>query len=338
MQAKQEKLFSYFAENQTALFKNLTTVPLGEVAEEKMMEDPYAKNVVPWATFLGSSFFTLSTNKAKSDQVEAKFRTMDGEVLSIPMIRGRVTPGGKELGIPTVEHGRILAALEIIWVNQRQPFYTFKNSGAVICYCLVSVRELARLLNRKNFGGRDLKQLTDKVWSLKTMPFYLDLAAVGFKNIANRGFSLLHSVELAEGTRKGHKETVLRVEFSAQLSAQLKNRHVVGRPAEIAHIQSELGFLLRLHIEAILWKLNGTPYTITLQELVKDMALPVCGWHKFQSQRRKMFKTAVESLGIQKTTDGRRINMAIEDGLADCLLVARLEPYVLIGKDPTTPV
>lgn len=325
VKVKQVKLHTYFEENQITLFNNLSTMPAGGIAEKKEMQTPYGKDIIPWATLINSSFFTLSTNKAKADVVDAKFRTMDGEVLNVPMFRGRVKPGGKELGIPTVEHGRILAALESIWTQQGCQYHTYTDSSAVVCFCLVSIRELAKLLGRTTFGGRDLVQLTNKVWDLKTMAFYLDLAAVGVKNAVNRGFSLLHSVELAEGKRHGQIETVLRVEFSPQLSAQLINRHAVGRPKEIAHIQSELGFLLRLHIEAVLWKLNGIPYTISLLELIKEMSLPKSGWHGHRGKRRQIFETAIKSLGNQKTTDGRRILLMLEEGLTDWMLVAKLE-------------
>lgn len=324
---------TYFEETPEDLLNNLCTLPAGgSRAERKEMATPYSKNIIPWATFLSSCFFTLSTNKAKSDNVTAKFRTMDGQVINVPMLRGRLKPGGKEFGIPTVEHGRVLAALESIWAAQGCQYHTFSDSKAVVCFCLVSIRELAGLLGRTKFGGRDLTQLTNKVWELKSMPYYLDLAAAGQKlGGVNRGFSLLQSVELAEGKRNGQLETVLRVEFSPQLSAQLKDRHTVSRPKEIAHIQSELGFLMRLHIEAALWKLNGTPFKIPLRDLIAEMALPASGWHSDRNSRKRMFEKAIKAMGEQRVTDGRCICFRLEKGITDWLLVARLvnEPALL---------
>lgn len=325
-----EKLKTYFEENQAALFSNLVPMPIGGgEAEKKEMAAPYGKETIPWATFMSSNFFTLSTNKAKSDVVQAKFRTADGEVTVIPMIRGRAKPKGEELGIPTVEHGRILAALENIWAQQGCPYHTYTDSKTVVCFCLVSVRELARLLGRTNFGGRDLIQLTNKVWNLKNMAYYLDMAAVGFKNAINRGFSLLHSVELAEGMKHGQMETILKVEFSTQLSSQLLGRRAVSRPKQLAHIQSELGFLIRLYLEPILFSIDGETYSKSLESLIKDLALPAAPWHKYKSKRRQVFQKALKSMHNQKTTDGRGIVLNIEEGLTDYLLTARLEPIAI---------
>jgi len=302
-----EKLKTYFEDNQIALFTNLAPLPNGGEEVKKGMEVPYSK----------------------SDVVQAKFRTADGEVTVIPMIRGRAKPKGEELGIPTVEHGRILAALENIWAQQGCPYHTYSDSNAVVCFCLVSIRELARLLGRTSFGGRDLVQLTNKVWNLKNMAYYLDMASVGFKNAINRGFSLLHSVELAEGMKHGQMETILKVEFSTQLSSQLLSRRAVTRPKQLAHIQSELGFLIRLYLEPILFSLDGYVYSKTLGDLIKDLALPAAPWHKYKSQRRRMFLKALKSMQNQKTTDGRGIVLNIEEGLTDYLLTARLEPIAL---------
>lgn len=332
-----EKLKTYFEENQMALFANLAPQLTGGQAEKKEMVNPYSKDTIPWATFISSNFFTLSTNKAKSDVVQAKFRTADGSVTVIPMIRGRAKPKGEELGIPTVEHGRILAAIENIWAQQGCPYHTYPDSKAVICFCFVSIRELARLLGRTNFGGRDMVQLTNKVWNLKNMAYYLDLSAVGLKHAVNRGFSLLHSVELAEGMKHGQMETILKVEFSTQLSSQLLGRRAVSRPKQLAHIQSELGFLIRLHLEPILYGLDGASYSKTLQDLVKDLALPPAPWHKYKSKRREVFQKALKSMRHQKTTDGREIIIDIEEGLTDYLLTARLEPALPVKNAADSP-
>lgn len=330
--AAPEKLKTYFEENQLALFSSLALPHPAGQAEKREMDIPYGKETIPWATFMSSNFFTLSTNKAKSDTVQAKFRTMDGEVTVIPMLRGRIKPKGEELGIPTVEHGRILAAIENIWARQGSAYHSYADAPSV-CYCYVSIRELAKLLGYTSFGGRDLVQLTNKVWNLKHMGYYLDLASLGFKNSMNRGFSLLHSVELAEGMKHGQMETILKVEFSTPLSAQLINRKVVSRPKEIVHIQSELWFLLRLYLEPRLMSLDdGAIYSQSLTGIIEDLALPAAGWHKRRDARRHVFQKALKSIKDKTTTDGREIIVTIEKGLTDWLLTARLEPVALPAK------
>jgi len=264
------------------------------------MEIPYSKETIPWATFISANFFTLSTNKAKSDVVQAKFRTMDGEVTTIPMLRGRVKPKGEERGILTVEHGRILAAIKNVWASQKGPSYVYSDTGASGCFCFVSIRELARLLGLTDFGGQQLVQLTDKVFDLRNRSYYLDWASLGFKNAINRGFSLLEKVELAEGTKRGQMETVLKVEFSTQLSSWLINRNVVSRPKELPYIRSELGFLLRLYLEPILFSLDGAVYSKSLRDLIDELALPHAGWHKLKTARRRIFQKALKSMGHKK--------------------------------------
>ena len=160
--------------------------------------------------------------------MQAKFRTLDGECSVVPLTRGRVKPGGPEWGIPTVEDGRVLAAIENIWAQQGCQYNRYQ-SGAVVCYCRVSIRELARLLGREMFGGRDMVQLANTVHRLKALPYYLDISGLGIKDFTGYGFTLLKSVELVDGMKRGQPETVLKVEFSTPLSTHLLNRRAVSR-------------------------------------------------------------------------------------------------------------
>lgn len=328
-----EKLNTYFEENQVALFSNLQPQkPAGE-AEEKAMELPYGKDTIPWATFVSSSFFTLSTNKAKSDVVRAKFRTMDGEASVVPLVRGRIKPGGKERGIPTAEHGRILAAIESMWVQQGCQYYKYPT-GAAACYCVVSIRELAKLLGRNAFGGKDLIELTDKVYDLKALPYYMDLSGLGLKDLTGYGFTLLSKLELADGMKRGQPETALKAEFSTPLSTQLLNRHAVSRAKELPQIQSELGFLLRLYLEPILLGMGRPVFSKQIKDLIADLALPAAGWHKDKCERRRQFEKAIHSMKSQKTADGRDILLSVEKGLFDWMLMARLAAVVDASVEP----
>jgi hypothetical protein len=321
--ARPAKIRTYFENTQLTLFSSFRTIKKeGEVDQGKMAV-PYGKEIIPWATFISSSFFTLSTNKAKSDRVLAKFRTLDGNISVVPLFRGRIKPGDLERGIPTAEHAKILAAIESIWVKQGCQRNKYP-SGAVTCFCYVSIRELAKALDWKTFGGKDLTWLTSMVYSLKTMPYYMDLTGLNLKNITGYGFSLLGDVELAEGKKYGQPETVLSVKFSTPLSVQLLDRHTVSRPVEIAHIHSELAFLIRLFIEPILIGLNGEEYNKTLTDLIKELSLPSAGWHNDKSGRKNVFGKAIKELNAQKTIDGRPMIVSIEKGLYDWMLTAKL--------------
>lgn len=325
-----KKLTAYFETNPRALFANLAPQKIDGETQEKAMELPYGKDNIPWATFLSSSFFTLSTNKAKADMVQAKFRTMDGETSIVPLIRGRMKPGGRERGIPTAEHGRVLAAIKNIWAQQGCQYDRDRN-GAAICFCRVSIRELAQILGRSKFGGKDLVELTDKVGDLKSMWYYLDLSGLGLKGIEGYGFTLLSKVDLVEGKRRGQLETVLRVDFSTPISGQLLNRRAVSRPKELAQIQSELGFLLRLYLEPILLSLKGAAYTRLLKDLVGELALPGAGWHGHKGKRKQVFAKALKAMKVQRTADGRPIVLEIRKGLSDWMLTARLGPAAPAG-------
>lgn len=318
-----KKIQTYFEETQLTLFSSFRPVKEeGEVDQGKMAV-PYGKEIIPWATFISSSFFTLSTNKAKSDRVQAKFRSLDGEVSVLPLFRGRIKPNGRERGVLTAEHAKILAAIEGLWVDQDCPRNKYP-SGAVTCFCYVSIRELAKALNWKTFGGKDLIWLTDMVYDLKTRPYYLDLSSLNLKNITGYGFSLLGDVELAEGKKRGQPETVLKVKFSTPLSVQLLDRHAVSRPKELPHIHGELAFLIRLFIEPILIGLAGAEYNKTLTDLIKELSLPAAGWHNDKSGRKSVFGKAIKELNTQKTADGKPIIVSIEKGLYDWMLSARL--------------
>ena len=321
--ATKEKIRTYFEDTQMTLFANFRPIREEGEVDQGTMAVPYGKEIIPWATFISSAFFTLSTNKAKSDRVLAKFRTLDGKVSVVPLLRGQIKPGKTERGILTAEHAKVLAAIESLWVKQDCPRNKYPN-GAVTCFCYVSIRDLAKALGWKTFGGEQLTWLTNMVYDLKTMPYYLDLTGLNLKNITGYGFSLLGDVELAEGKKHGQPETVLKVKFSTPLSVQLLDRHAVSRPLELAHIHGELAFLIRLFIEPILIGLNGGEYNKTLTDLIKELSLPTAGWHKRKGNRKQVFEKALKELNAQKTADGRPIIVSIEKGLYDWMLTARL--------------
>lgn len=134
-----EKIRTYFEDTQMTLFANFRPVKEEGEVDQGVMEKPYGKEIIPWATFISSSFFTLSTNKAKSDRVLAKFRSMDGGVSVVPLYRGRIKPGDRERGIPTAEHAKVLSAIESLWVQQGCQRNKYPN-GAVSCFCYVSIQ------------------------------------------------------------------------------------------------------------------------------------------------------------------------------------------------------
>ena len=90
------------------------------------------------------------------------------------MIRGRLFPKDEERGILTAEHGRILGAIECLWVEQGCQYARFVN-GSVSCFCRVPIRRLAQLLGWETFGGRDLAHLKRRAIDIKATGYYLEL-------------------------------------------------------------------------------------------------------------------------------------------------------------------
>ncbi len=320
-----EKLQTYFETTQLELFSELQPIkkPKNEEVEQQAMVIPYGKKNIPWTTFLSSAFFTLSTNKARSDKVLAKFRTLDGQVNIIPITRGRIRPGGKERGILTARHARILAALKNSWVQQGCSYYSYPN-GAKICTCNVPARELSKLLKWSKFGGSGLIWLTEMVYDLKVIPYYLDLRDLGIKGLVGYGFSLLHDVTLVDGKKDGQTETVFHIEFSVPISVQLLHRHAVTKSKEMLTINSELATLLQLYLEPIVISLDGQEFSKGLKDIIVDLQLPKAAWHQKTSHRKKMFEKVIKELNSYRVADGRQMSVTIEKGLFDYMLIAKL--------------
>lgn len=291
---------------------------------------------MPWATFVGPEFFTLSTNPDNSDRVIARFRLLDGRVAAVPMIRGRLFPQDEERGILTAEHGRILGAIECLWVEQGCQYARFGN-GSVSCFCRVPIRRLAQLLGWEAFGGRDLAHLKRKTIKLKMTGYYLELEAVEelrSAGVKGYGFSLIDGFDLVAKTRNGLEQTTFRVRFSDPYSRQLLARRVVSRPKDMLKMRSELAFLLRLYLEPILiGRGAGREHAIELLNLIKILNLPAAGWHRYKSRRKAVFAKAIQELQGIATTAGRGIDVEIRQGLnqRDFMLVARTFQRDVVG-------
>lgn len=337
---KQEFVESYLSASALDFFKELRPLPILKNTEPigETMTIPYSTKSIPWTTFIGPDFFTLTTNKAKSDRILAKFRMLGGQVVEIPLWRGKFFPKDEERGILTAEEGRILGALESIWVEQGCQYTRFSN-GAVGCHCKASVRDMAKLVGWTTFGGTDLAYLKRKAVNLKVKGYYLELDAVaGFREqgLKGYGFSLVDTLETLDKQKNQMEKTTLFVRFSDPYSRQLLARRVVSRPKGMIKIRSELAFLLRLYLEPILMKraIEGGEHRIELLNLIRVLNLPTAGWHNFKSRRRTMFEKSLNELMSVAATDGRKISLRIEQGQnqKDLMLVAQLQKTEISNK------
>ena len=322
---------NYHSPSALELFSELKPLPHqeAEAGADSAMDFPYSAKMIPWATFIGPEFFTLSSNKAKSDRVMARFRTLDGQTAEVPLIRGRFFPKDEDRGILNTEEGRILGAMECLWVAQGCRYAKFGN-GSVSCFCNVPLRELARLLGWESFGGKDMAHLKRKAINLKVKGYYLELDAIEEFRLAGLrgyGFGLVDGFDLVDKVRHRLEQTTLRVRFSDPYSRQLLARRVVSRPKEMLMMRSEIAFLMRLYLEPILMSRGvGGEHSIELLNLIQVLKLPAAGWHKFKSRRQAIFNKGIQELHGMKTIDGNAISLQIEQGqnAKDFMLVARL--------------
>ncbi|MCD6422854.1 MAG: hypothetical protein J7L42_01890 [Elusimicrobia bacterium] len=325
-----EKLNTYFEKTQQELFHHLRpiSIPNDEKGESEKMPAPYSGKNIPWPTFIGPEFFTLSTNKKKSDKILCKFRCIDGSVIEVPLTRGKISPDSKEeFGIPDVQHGRIFSALELIWAEKGCPYIRFKD-GTLICHVIVSSKELAKKLGWKNWqhlSKDNLRWLRDKIAKLKSMPYYLHLEELNLKWIKGYGFYLIGDAALINKKARRGEETIFRVYFSSSVSWQLLQKHAVIRPKEMLSVHSELAFLLWLYLEPNLRSHNEV--CINLSNLIKILHLPEAKWQKHKGKRKQIFEKAIKEINEQRLADNRKMVVKIEKGLYDWQLVAHLEGY-----------
>ena len=323
-----KKLNTYFEETQQDLFRHLKPVPIPKdvIGAFENMPAPYSGKNIPWPTFIGPEFFTLSTDKRKSDKIIAQFRSLDGNVTEVPLIRGKISPdSNEEFGIPNIQHWRVLCALQIAWAQKQSGLIKYENRNK-ICSVTVSAKKLAKILGWKNWqhlSKKDLRWLRDKIAKLKAMPYHLLLEALGLKDLKGFGFYLIGDVCLLNKKAKRGEETIFNVLFSSTVSWQLLNRHAVIRAKEMIHIRSELACQIWMYLEPIL-RTRGEHF-IGLKNLVNVLHLPKADWHKYKSDRNRKFERALKELNGQRIADGRKMIVSISKGLYDWQLESRLE-------------
>ena len=322
-----KKLNTYFEKTQQDLFHNLMPVPIpkDKTGETGTMPAPYSGKNIPWPTFLGPEFFTLSTNKKKSDKVKSLFRFLNDPPTEIVLIRGKISAGDKkERGIPTVQHQKVLSALKLAW-SQRGCLYTRLKDGTLICYVVIGARELAKILGWKKFGGWQLNQLKTLIADLKQMPYCFDFTDSKIKGIDNYYFYLIGDFMGFDLKKKGGKAAYFKVYFSEAVSRALLNRHAVIRPKEMITIRSELASLLWLYLEPNLRSHNKV--CINLSNLIRILHLPKASWHLHKNKRKQQFEKALKEINGRRLADRRKMVAKIEKGLYDWQLVAHLEGY-----------
>lgn len=313
---------------QQDLFKNLQPkiIENFSLKEEKRMFQPYFPGQIPFPTFIGQEFFTLSKNKKKADAVKYTSITPDGKKVQVSLIRGKSKPGDKPRGIPTVYHGKLFMALIKAWTDGGSN-YMQDNNGTQVCFVRVSARKLADYLGWKKFGGKQLNQLNTDLNDLKSYPYYFNLEELDI-GLQGFGFYLIGDVRNLNIGKAKTSETIFEVIFSTTVSWQLLHRHTISKLDEVIRIRNEIGWKLRLYLEPRLLSLpNGAIYSINLMMLIKELQLPKSSKHAFKSRRKELFVKAIKELNNSLIGDGRvmKVKLSLNKDKSDYKLIAFLQ-------------
>ncbi|GHT39233.1 hypothetical protein AGMMS49593_09830 [Endomicrobiia bacterium] len=103
--------------------------------------------------------------------------TEQGEKKNIILVKGKTFKNDEPKGMLKVFHNRVLYALTLIWEKYGKQYLEYFGHKTKICYCNVSVKELAGILGFKNscnLDGRQYTKIERAVDDLNTIPFYFD--------------------------------------------------------------------------------------------------------------------------------------------------------------------
>jgi hypothetical protein len=322
------ELATYKPEDQQQLFAELKL--LNETAfdkEKTSLDIVYNEELIKIPTILGSNFFTISTNKAKSDEVPIKLQTIDG-TLNATLLRGRITKEAKEWGILTSFDGKVFLALIHLWQEKGCRTSQYKdNRGETHLSGIVSfsVNELIRRVyaNLSKPSKSDKIRFINSITNLSNLPYNIYITEDGSK--FSHGFTLLSGVSLL-GIKRGRQteKTGMVVTLSPEITRQYLKQRYLNRPEQLTKLKNEIAFLLWFNLEPKLMSLDGNEYHAELRKLITDMNLPKAEWHKKANHRRRVFEKAIAELSNKKTSSGKLLRLKIIKGLFDYVLVVEL--------------
>lgn len=293
----------------------ITPIKADDVIEySAAMPAPYSGQGIPWPTAIGPEFFTLSTNKAKSDIVMTSLRTSFDQTVEVPLARGKGFPSDLEWGIATAEDSRIVKALIIMW---QEDGCKTTDGRVKKCWVKFAIRKLARTMGYTNFGGKNLKYLAQRLSRLGSIMYYLDLAGLpGFKNDTDtRTIYFIDKPSVAESGSGKRKEMFFIVTFSEFLSRTLYRRKTITRHRDLVLQTNEIALLFQDYIESRAKdeEENKKGFVIGLSTLIEKLFLPPAAWHKYKSKRLQNFDKAIKELNGSTTWDGDAFFASLEE-------------------------
>jgi len=321
-------LAPYKSPNQIQLFAELKLSNETDPDKKKTSLDIiYREDVIKFPTLLSNTFFTLSTNKSKSDEVPIKLITHDS-VINGTLVRGRITRGAKEWGIPSAFDGRVFMAIIHIWQSQNSPTTEAKTQNNETHLCGIVRFNTSELMHKiyphlKSLDKKNRLVFVNSITNLSNMPYCIYCSDGNIE--IHHGFTLLGMPSLT-GIKRGRQteKTGITVMLSPEITRQYFNKRYLNRPERLTKVKSEIAFLLWLYLEPRLESLDGEEYSAELRHLIKELQLPLADWHKKPSTRIRQFQKCIKELQSQKTGGGRVLDVKIGKGLFDYLLFARL--------------
>jgi len=322
-----KNLHSYKSPNQIQLFAELKLTNEIESDENKTSLDiAFKEDVIKFPTLLSNTFFTLSTNKSKSDEVPIKLSTHEG-IINGTLVRGRIKRGTKETGILTTFDGRIFLAVIHIW-QEKGCKISLEESETGNHFCGIvrfNINELVRKIYSK-IKRPSGKESLNFINSLQNLCDYSYCMYFPNGNTElYHGFRLLGMPSIA-GIKRGRQteKTGVTIMLSPEITRQYFNKRYLNRPEQLTKVKSELTFLLWLYLESRVESLDGVEYSAELRHLIKELRLPKADWHDKPSTRLRQFQKCIKELQGQKTGSGRSLEVRIDKGLFDWLFMARV--------------
>lgn len=280
------------------------------------------------------TLFALSSDKRMYVDVPMQVKFGNSETKEGRLIRGKIDPSSPTAyGQLNTFDLKVFVAILKLWEKQDYRVMEDKTKskkpmmvGVVRC----SKYELAKMVFPKlvSPSKRDSQFIQDSTMRLQGRPCCFELQTDDNK-LFSMGLQLLSGVTWAKITSKeAHEQSSVTLILSEVITEQFRLKRFLVRSIEnLTALKGEIPRLLFLYLEPKLLSLPpGTVYKKNLSDLIKELALPISKWHRFASQRFKIFKGVAEELnGKFSSRDGLALDITIIDGVSDYMLVAKLK-------------
>lgn len=247
-------------------------------------------------------FFTLSTNKNKSDEIAIKIKTYEGDTEGI-LIRGRLFKNSEERGILNVSDSRVFDCILDIWKAQDCRVSLVKSDKSEQSFMTgvvkFSLQALAEKYGIQRSGASD-KWILKSLERLKATPYCL---LIGDGNHDKwYGFYLISGLTITGRNKKEKSDKIeIFISLSPEITRQYYNRHYLPYSKGSIKLRNELAYLMWQYLERIIEARNGIPDTVTTLKLIEKLHLPPASWHLYKSTRWREFNKAIVALKDMKT-------------------------------------